>query len=55
MRLRRVRFTVRRMMVVVAALGIVLTRARSVFIEDSPEQFLGAILHGDSTIYRAGL
>jgi hypothetical protein len=54
MRLSRVRFTVRRMMVVVVALGIVLALARSVFIEDSPDQLLPAILLGHSTIYAPG-
>src|SRR4051794_20083777 len=54
MRLPRARFTVRRMMVVVAALGIVLTLARYVFIEDSPDQLLAAMLHGHSTVYARG-
>ena len=50
----RVRFTVRRMMVVVAALGILLTLVRYVFIEDSPDQLLAAILHPHSTAYAPG-
>lgn len=54
MRLPRARFTVRRMMGVVAVLGIVLTMARYVFIEDSPDQLLAAILFGHSTVYARG-
>jgi hypothetical protein len=42
------------MMVVVAALGIVLTLARYVFIEDSPEQLLAAMFHPHSTVYASG-
>jgi hypothetical protein len=53
-RLPRVRFTVRQMMVVVAALGIILTLARYVFIEDSPDQLLAGILHPHSTVYASG-
>ena len=54
MRWPRVRFTVHRMMVVVAALGIVLTLTRYVFIEDSPDQLIAALLHPRSTVYASG-
>jgi hypothetical protein len=54
MRLPRAQFRIRRMIVAVAALGIVLRLGRYVFVEESPDHLLLAILHGQSTLYARG-
>jgi outer membrane protein assembly factor BamE (lipoprotein component of BamABCDE complex) len=54
MRFPRVRLTVRRMMLVVAALGLTLAMARRVFVADWPDQLLLSICFGDGTVYAKG-
>jgi outer membrane protein assembly factor BamE (lipoprotein component of BamABCDE complex) len=54
MRLSRLRLTMRRIMIGVAALGLVLGSVRLVFIDDSPDQLFLSLLLGESTVYSKG-